>query len=128
MKLVSFVALVLMFCFADNFSPFQPGHECPFEHCPYKGVPEADWKEAVNEYSECEEGTDCYIVDILHLQYPKCDYDVLEVMIFTEIKTVSDYKNYLIGIGYSEIWADVKSKCEFGLRVKDSIYNAIIED
>ena len=69
----------------DYLSPFEygnmfNGHSCKWELCPYKGVKCApgEWNEAVYSYTECEKGTDCYYIDMLHLQFPNDEYDQLE--------------------------------------------------
>lgn len=103
------------------------GHQCRWEKCPYKGIQAAQYRAAVTAYVG-EEGTDGWCIDLLHLQYPALEYEALEVMLFTNVTDVESYRRYLIGIGYSEQWADVKSQVEFGLRDKDSIYQSIIED
>ena len=58
------------------------GHECRWEHCPYKGVKPGQYEKAVEKYTECDEGTDCYYIDILHLEYPTDEYDQLEEKLF----------------------------------------------
>lgn len=58
-------------------------HSCRWSLCPYKGVTPEHYSEAVSEYSGCNEGSDCYYIDILHLEYPNEDYDQLEDRLFT---------------------------------------------
>ncbi len=58
-------------------------HACKWEHCPYKGITKNQWSQAIKDYTECEEGSDCYLIDILHLQYPTDEYDQLDQKLFT---------------------------------------------
>lgn len=58
------------------------GHTCEWSKCPYKSVPMADRKEAIIEYTGCEEATDCYCIDWLHFEYPKYQYDQLDSLLF----------------------------------------------
>jgi hypothetical protein len=62
------------------------GHTCKWKLCPYEGIFPAQYKQAVIDYSECEEGSDCFCIDMLHLQYPAAEYDQLDSMLFTPIK------------------------------------------
>lgn len=106
MRTIVFITFCLLACLADNFSgmpqPQQeipchfekgecpskacpnysplPAHSCRWDACPYKGVQPwpGEWNEAVYDYTDCEEGTDCYYIDMLHLQFPDEDYDQLE--------------------------------------------------
>lgn len=79
-----FVVVIFVFLIADNYSPVPPQaeHKCRWDECPYKGILPKQFDEAVRKYSECEEGTDCYIIDILHLQNPTLEYEELEKMLF----------------------------------------------
>lgn len=63
---------------------FPKGHLCKWNACPYTGVTMFDRHEAVSEYTECDEGTDCYCIDWLHFEYPTYDYDKLDSLLFTK--------------------------------------------
>jgi hypothetical protein len=62
------------------------GHCCPFQHCPYKGIPNVPeiYMQAITNYTGCEEGTDCHIIDCLHFVKPDADYDTLEQMMWED--------------------------------------------
>jgi hypothetical protein len=53
-------------------------HKCPFDKCPYKGVHLNDAKQAIINYTHCKEGTDAYLVDLIHFQHPNWDYEMVE--------------------------------------------------
>lgn len=59
------------------------GHICKWENCPYLGIPPGLFEQAVKKYSGCEEGSDCYYIDVLHLEFPAEDYDQLQTRLFT---------------------------------------------
>lgn len=50
-------------------------HVCPFATCPYTG--------STTFSSDCEEGSDCYYLDLLHWQHPTFTYDQLDSLLFT---------------------------------------------
>lgn len=85
------IAIVLVFnlCFsaeikAEKKSKAVTGHVCQWVNCPYKSVPMADRKEAIIEYTGCDEGSDCYCIDWLHFDYPTYSYDSLDSLLFTQ--------------------------------------------
>lgn len=78
------VGCVMAICLLET-----PGHHCRWALCPYKNVMPSDQREAVIEYTGCEEGTDSYCIDMLHLQYPDKDYDQLEEILFNVMRTSS---------------------------------------
>lgn len=90
MKSLIFVFFCLLFCLGDDIMGIVPEekqschHECRWNGCPYKGVPTVygEWNEAVFELSGCEEGSDCYYIDMLHLQFPEEDADQLHDRLF----------------------------------------------
>lgn len=49
-------------------------HSCKWEECPYIGITANDYQLR----AECENGSDCYYFDSLHLEYPGESYDQLE--------------------------------------------------
>lgn len=79
-SLFSFILVVLVSYFLMAYN-----HKCRFALCPYTGITPAFWKEAVRNYSGCEEGSDCYEVDMLHLEFPDKSYDELEDMLFKPV-------------------------------------------
>ena len=88
MKLITFITVMLLACAADNLSPVPPvplaKHACKYDLCPFKGVGNhpGEWSKAVTDYTGCEDGTDCYYIEILHLEYPDENYDQLEDRLF----------------------------------------------
>lgn len=59
------------------------GHACRWNLCPYKGVRKPEWERAVTRYvGEDAAGTDAWCIDVLHLEYPKDEYDDLEARLF----------------------------------------------
>lgn len=64
-------------------------HTCKWELCPYKGLKcgAEEWSRAVQEYTECEPGTDAHCIDMLHLEYPEDGYETLEEKLLTHKKT-----------------------------------------
>lgn len=59
------------------------GHECPYKMCPYKGMPEYSvLSEDFLFKCECEEGSDCYYLDIIHFKNPNWTYDQCEDYLF----------------------------------------------
>jgi len=48
--------------------------------CPYKGIYHNQWSERVTEYVG-DIGTDAWHLDMLHLQYPKKEYEELEQLL-----------------------------------------------
>ena len=72
------IALIL-FCLTED------KHNCKWKLCPYKGITEAQYKEAVTNYTG-EEGTDSWCIDMLHLEHPKAEYEELEAMLFGNMK------------------------------------------
>ena len=64
-------------------------HACKWELCPYKGITPNQWNQAVRDYTQCEEATDAYLIDILHLEYPMAEYEELDSMLFSPMKKVN---------------------------------------
>ena len=52
-------------------------HDCRFRTCPMIG--QIVFKGC---YPECIEGSDCYILDRIHWEYPNASYDECEDMLF----------------------------------------------
>lgn len=77
-----FLILVIIFTSCDKgyINPAY-GHTCRWDNCPYKNVTKDEWDTKVYEQVG-ERGTDAYHIDILHLKYPKDDYDELEDKLF----------------------------------------------
>jgi len=75
-KLYIFLIVLLTSCTKTNL-----GHECRWKLCPYKGITKDMWDQKVYDYVG-ERGTDAYLIDILHLKYPKDEYDELEDKLF----------------------------------------------
>lgn len=74
------IALIL-FCLTED------KHECKWKSCPYKGITPDKWKQSVIKYiGEGSEGTDGYLIDMLHLQYPLDEYEQLEDKLFQNMK------------------------------------------
>jgi hypothetical protein len=60
-------------------------HKCRWTLCPYKNITPYQYKECVIEYTG-EEGTDSYCIDMLHLMFPKDEYEQLEERLFEPMK------------------------------------------
>ena len=84
--LLSFIVLLLVVvltsCGKSIINPAY-GHLCRWKLCPYKGITKDMWDQKVYEYVG-ERHTDAYHIDILHLKYPKDDYDELEDKLFKQ--------------------------------------------
>lgn len=64
-------------------------HVCRWPLCPYKGVTPDQWHKVVSNYTGCEEGTDGYLIDILHLERPALDADQLDSLLFLPTNKLS---------------------------------------
>jgi hypothetical protein len=96
-NIIIIVAFILAIGCADNFSD-QPAaelnetflsnyhppvkHECKWALCPYKGIYPNQWREAVINFKDQEEGTDAFHLDMLHLEFPHADYEELNDLLF----------------------------------------------
>lgn len=64
-------------------------HVCRWSLCPYKGATPDQWHRVVSNYTGCEEGTDGYLIDILHLERPTLDADQLDSLLFLPTNKLS---------------------------------------
>lgn len=83
--LIGFIILIAALCSCEKVTNDNQ-HSCKWELCPYEGITKAEYNQAVIDYSECEEGSDCFNIDILHLKYPSAEYDQLDSMLFSKMK------------------------------------------
>lgn len=81
---IALALIVGLLCFAAEKLP-PTGHQCKWDKCPYKGIQAAQYKAAVTAYAG-EEGTDGWCIDLLHLQFPDDDYELLEDKLFNPKK------------------------------------------
>lgn len=72
--------VILLWLFSIGYKD-QPGHECKWPLCPYKGVKPSGYEKAVIAYGVVE-GSDSYCIDLLHLEYPTLEYEALEELLF----------------------------------------------
>lgn len=82
--IISVVSIILI----ASCSSRERHHACVWDTCPYKGRIPTNYKQAVMQYTSCEEGTDCYYIDMLHLEFPTEEYDKLEDRLFKNMKPV----------------------------------------
>lgn len=61
-------------------------HKCRWDKCPYKVIVRSQWSSKVTEYTGCQYGDDCHVVDMLHLIRPRWGYEKIH-------KTALIYKN-----------------------------------
>lgn len=62
-------------CGIVNYSSNKHGHHCRYQLCPYKGLYRPQWKAAVIEYTQEEDGSIPVAIDMLHLNEPKWTYE-----------------------------------------------------
>lgn len=78
-------SLVGMSCNKPSGYAFE-GHTCKWDKCPYKGIHVRDWDKAVTGYvGEDSRMTDAWCIDMLHLEFPKDEYDKLEERLFNDM-------------------------------------------
>lgn len=67
---------------ANSLQIKQPGHTCRWDKCPYKGVNQADFKDAIMWYTNAAPGSDAFAADSLHFVNPSLDYDQIDSTLF----------------------------------------------
>jgi hypothetical protein len=78
MKKILEILLVFLICII--IYDRKDAHTCKWRLCPYKGIYHNQWSERVTEYVG-DIGTDAWHLDMLHLQYPKKEYEELEQLL-----------------------------------------------
>ena len=73
--------LVLGFLFIKPKKQFKAVHQCGYRLCPMQG-----YEKFKSDLTECEPGSDCYILDSLHFANPAMNYDELDSMLFSPTK------------------------------------------
>jgi hypothetical protein len=79
--IITIAVILVLLLFGCSKVP-QSGHECRWTTCPYKGVQPSEYVHAVLKYVGNDDSFD-YQLDILHLKYPKAEYDELEEKMLT---------------------------------------------
>jgi len=72
--------IVIVFTFVSIVIYALVSHSCQWELCPYKGQ-----VNYVHDQEECQEESDCYQIDKLHMEHPELDYDQLDDMLQNQI-------------------------------------------
>lgn len=84
---IAIILLCLAFCFAGCKKEVS-SHNCRFELCPYKGF--AYFPGVINtgesEVDKDQNGTDTWVIDRLHFDYPNDNYNELETRLETSLK------------------------------------------
>lgn len=73
----NFAGVVLILLILAIITRSNVPHHCSYEHCPYKG--QTEFK---SEAGGCVSGSDCWILDSIHYEHPKWDYDKCEEYLF----------------------------------------------
>lgn len=68
----------ILFIFLFSCTKMDIGHTCKWWSCPYKGITLQQYPQK----AEDDQGTDAYILDSLHIVYPKDEYEELEDKLF----------------------------------------------
>jgi hypothetical protein len=84
-RTLALVAVSLLICLVpdvceDDPAPTTP-HTCSYSLCPFKN--QAFFFAGCGN---CDEGSDCYILDSLHFAMPDKDYDELDSLLFSTTK------------------------------------------
>ena len=77
MKSILIISLLNIVLMAGALSAWPRKHSCSYDLCPFKDITRFE-----KGCGNCDQGTDCWALDSLHIEFPYMEYDELEQELF----------------------------------------------